>query len=105
VGIVFVIHKPKDLARRAMRKWGVTAAKQGTTVFGLTCEHALAAVGGDDADLVTRRWVSQPPAEEQIKAFLFAGNGTALLTLHFEEDGIRVEKEPDVYSTRSSLKT
>jgi hypothetical protein len=33
----------------------------------------------------------------QIKVFLVAGDGTALLTLHFTDEGIRVQTERDGY--------
>ena len=49
-------------------------------------------------DLVARRWCAAAPNEDQVKLFLFAGDGTALLMLHFTDLGIEVENEPDVYA-------
>lgn len=93
-GIVFVVHKPGKVARRAMDHLGIYLRPQRNNVFGLACPDAARAVGHD---LVTRGWCEAPPVEDQVKVFLVAGNGTALLTLNFTDDGIEVVKEPDIY--------
>lgn len=93
-GIVVVVHNPGSVAKRAMKKVGAKVRARGTSVFGLVCSDAVAALGHD---LVTRRWCGAAPNDGQIKVFLIAGDGTALLTLNFTDEGIKVEKEPDVY--------
>ena len=91
--IVFVIHKPQESAIRAWQKLGIKPLAE-TTVASTTREAALAVWGHD---LVTKRWLTNPPADDEIKIFLFAGEGTALLTLHHSDEGIVVHKEPDLH--------
>lgn len=91
-GIVFVVHRPGPLAHRAMAKLGVRLVPGKTTVFALSC--ADAAARGHDP--VTRRWLSTPPKDDEIKVFLIAGEGTALLTLRFTDDGIQVSTPPNL---------
>lgn len=93
-GIVVVVHNPGSLAKRAMKTLGAKVRSRRTTVFGYSPKDAVVALGHDP---VTRLWCAQPPAENQVKVFLIAGDGTALLTLNFSEEGIKVEKEPDLY--------
>lgn len=94
-GIVVVVHNPGSLVKRAMKKLGAKVRSRGTFVFGYECPTAAAALGHDP---VTRRWCAEAPEENQIKVFLVAGDGTALLTLNFSEQGIiTVEKKPDLY--------
>ena len=94
-GIVVVVHMPLPLARQAMKKLGKNVNPRGTTVFGLSCQGAVAVFSNDP---VTKRWCGAAPVEDQIKVFLIAGDGTALLTLNFTPGGcIDVLKEPDVY--------
>lgn len=93
-GIVFVVHRPGKTARAAMATLGARVRPNATTVFGVKCGD-LSEIFAHD--FVTRRWTEVPPLDGQIKVFLFSGEGTAQLTLHFEDGGIRVVKEPDVY--------
>lgn len=92
-GIVLVVHRPGKTARAAIGKIGAPVRRTGTTVSGLSCSDATAAFGHD---LVTKRWTEAAPLEGQIKVFLVAGDGSALLTLNFEDGEVRVVKGPDV---------
>lgn len=92
-GIVVVVHKPGPVTKQAFAKLEVKLEPK-TSVFGLPCEHAVAAFGHD---LVTKRWMSNPPADEEIKIFLCSGEGSALLTMSFENGQVHVKKEPDIY--------
>jgi hypothetical protein len=95
-GIVVVIHNPGALAKKAMKKLGVKLQRHAaTTVVGLRCSDAVAALGHDP---VTSRWCAAAPKDDQVKIFLVAGDGTALLTLNFTGKGVRVEQEPDLHS-------
>lgn len=93
-GIVFVVHTPGRVTRQAMKKLGVRLKKNGTTVFGTSCHDAARAVGHDS---VTRRWCEGAPSEQEIKVFLISGDGSALLTLTFDDHGVKVKKEPDIF--------
>jgi hypothetical protein len=97
-GIVFVVHRPGKTARAAMVKIGTPLRHKRTTVFGLSCSDATVAFGHD---LVTKRWIAIAPLDGQIKVFLIAGDGSALLTLNFEDGEVHVVKEPDVYLARA----
>ena len=92
-GIVFVVHNPGKVALQAMTKLGVEALPNKTMVFGLTCPDATTAFGHDP---ITRRWCNEEPGEDQIKVFLMAGDGTALLTLEETPDGTIIHKESDL---------
>jgi hypothetical protein len=98
--IVFVVHRPSELAQTAMKALGVPVSDKKDTVFGLSCQDAARAWGND---LITRRWCSAPPKEDEIKVFLIAGNGTALLTLSWEDGKVMIDKEPDIFVTEVSL--
>lgn len=94
-GIVIVTHRPRRIGVTALSVLGLPFKRNGTTVVGVTCDSATAALGHDP---VTRRWTSAPPRDAEIKVFLFVDEGTALLTLTFDGDGtIKVKKESDLH--------
>jgi len=93
-GIVFVIHKPLALARKALKKTGMPFDRKGTTVLGATCSQAARVWGNDP---VTKLWCEQPPVDGQIKVFLIVDNGSLLVTLNFVDDQVRVSVVPEVY--------
>lgn len=89
--VVFVVHKPGGLARRALHKWGVKYEP----VFGMSAFDAARAA---DWDVLTRKWLGEPPhSDDQIKLFLISGDGTALLTLTVRDGGVVVDKAPDLH--------
>ena len=93
-GIVLVIHKPGPLARRALKSIGIKVPTATTGVIGVNRGHAEPLC----TDPVTARWIRSPPLQDEIKIFLYAGDGTALISLGFSEEGvIRVTKVPDLY--------
>lgn len=82
-GIVFVVHNP-PMSHLDMWRWfGIEAKPGGTAVLGMTCADAVEVF--ERGDPATRHWLAQPPAKDSIKVFLAAGEGTALLTLRFDE--------------------
>jgi hypothetical protein len=83
-----------SLACDARWQSAIQASKEKDTVFGLSCQNVAATWGND---LSTRRWCAAPPKEDEIKVFLIAGNGTALLTLSWEEGRVMIDKEPDLF--------
>lgn len=94
-GIVVVVHKPMALARKAFKTLKIKLRPAGeTSVFGFDCANAVAALGHD---LITRRWCSEPPQHDEIKVFLCAGDGTALLTMKVNDGAVLIKKEPDIY--------
>lgn len=95
-GIAFVVHNPDIVARKAIRNTGQYVKRGATTVYGLTCERAAKVWG---TDFVTRKFLSTPPGEDQIKIFLVAGGGSALLTLHFVDGQVFITKESDMHIT------
>lgn len=92
-GIVFVVHNPPTSHLEMWRCFGIEAKPGGTAVFGMTCADALEVF--KRGDLATRSWLVQPPAGDSIKVFLAAGEGTALLTLRFDETTVWVSWEPN----------
>jgi len=98
-GIVFIINSPPAIANKAAKALGVKLAGGKPTVFGMTCENAVTAVGGQRANLQMRLWVSRPPAENQVKIFMVGpGAGTALLTVGYEGNrvvGASKELDPE----------
>lgn len=91
-GIVFVVHHPPKEHCAMWHFFGIDAKPDGTAVFGMTCADALDVF--ERGDLATRRWLAQAPAWDSIKVFLVAGEGTALLTLRFDETTVWVSWEP-----------
>lgn len=94
-GIVFVIHNASKPHRGLWRRLlGRTYESGPTMVVAVSCERAVEM--NAKGDIETRRWLSIPPQEGEIKIFLCAGDGTALLTLHFDDGvvGVVVEAEP-----------
>jgi len=49
--------------------------------------------------MVTRKWLETPPPDDALKVFLISGSGSALLTLHYKDGQVRVEKESDMHLT------
>lgn len=94
-GVVFVIHRPRGIALQAVQTLGIPL--RGETTVAATPREAAIAVWG--RDLVTRRWLARPPGDDEMKIFLFAHEGTALLTLEFSGDRVvMVRKEPDLHA-------
>lgn len=90
-GIVFVVHNPPTSYLEMWRWFGIEAKPGGTAVLGMTCADAVEVF--ERGDPATRRWLAQPPARDSIKVFLAAGEGTALLTLRFDETTVWVTWE------------
>ena len=90
VGIAFLVYNPGESARAALVATGCPAV---AGVFALSCVDAAEKFG--NAGATTKAWCLKLPGERQIKVFLIAGEGTALLTLNFiEGDGVRIDVEP-----------
>lgn len=87
--IVFVVHKPGSIAMEALRVLGC-ADPLPPPVFAMPCKQASQAFAMLPA---TSAWLKSPAKKEQIKIFLIAGNGTALLTLNISDEGLRVDVE------------
>ena len=92
---VFVAHVPSAGWRSVFKRAGIKLRKGDTTVLAMHPDSVASFF--DAQDLATRRWGEAAPVDRQIRIFYIAGSGSALLTLHFEEEGIRIEKVPDVY--------
>ena len=96
IGIVLVAHNPDKTARQALRRIGLNVQRGKTTVYAMSIEAATKDLGHD---YVTRKFLSTPPGEDEIKIFLVGGSGTALLTLQFKDDIVHVKKESDMHIT------